>query len=52
MTSGVKSLAQINHEAISILCRHLGVADTLRLISQFTNGDVITPKSAARCLPT
>lgn len=38
MTSEVKTLAQINHEAISILCRHLGVADTLRSISQFTNG--------------
>ena len=38
MTSEVKTLAQINHEAVSILCRHLGVADTLRFISQFTNG--------------
>jgi hypothetical protein len=34
----VKTLAQINHEAIIILYRHLGVADTLRFMRQFTNG--------------
>ncbi len=38
MSSEVKPLAEITHEALSLLCRHLGVADTVRFVSQFTSG--------------
>ena len=34
----VKPLAEINHEAIALLCRELGVVDTLRFIRQYTVG--------------
>jgi len=38
MTVEVKSLAEITYEALSILCKHIGVANTLRFINQFTTG--------------
>jgi len=34
----VKPLAEITHEAISILCKHIGAANTIRFINQFTKG--------------
>jgi len=34
----VKPLAQVTQEAIRILCRELGVANTVRFINQFTGG--------------
>jgi len=38
MTLEVKPLAEITHEAISILCKHIGTANTIRFINQFTKG--------------
>ena len=38
MTVQVKPLAEITHEAISVLCKHLGAANTIRFINQFTKG--------------
>ena len=37
-TVEVKPLAEITHEALTILCQHLGVANTLRFINQYTTG--------------
>lgn len=39
MSVVTKSLMEINAEAIHILNREMGVADTLRFISQFTVGE-------------
>lgn len=38
MSSEVKPLAEITHEALGLLCRHLGVAATVRFVNQFTSG--------------
>ena len=38
MTVEVKPLAEITHEAITVLCKHIGVANTMRFINQFTIG--------------
>ena len=38
MTVEVKPLAEITHEAITVLCKHIGVANTMRFINQFTRG--------------
>jgi hypothetical protein len=38
MTVEVKPLAEITHEAIAILCKRIGVANTMRFINQFTTG--------------
>ncbi len=38
MTVEVKPLAEITHEALSVLCKYLGIANTMRFISQFTTG--------------
>ncbi len=38
MTVEVKPLAEITHEAITVLCKHIGVANTMRFINQFTTG--------------
>lgn len=38
MTVQTKPLAQITAEAIKILCREIGAADTARFINQFTAG--------------
>jgi hypothetical protein len=37
-TVEMKPLAEITHEALTLLCQRLGVANTLRFINQFTNG--------------
>lgn len=34
----VKPLAEITHQAIRLLSRELGVADTLRFLGQFASG--------------
>ena len=39
MTAKTKPLSQINEEAIQILTRELGTADTARFIQQFTTGE-------------
>ena len=38
MTVEVKPLAEITQEALALLCQHLGVADTIRFVNQFTKG--------------
>ena len=38
MTVPLKTLAEINQEAIRILSRQIGVANTLRFINQLTPG--------------
>jgi hypothetical protein len=38
MTVEVKPLAEITHEAIAVLCKHIGIANTMRFINQFTTG--------------
>jgi hypothetical protein len=38
MTVNIRTLAEVTHRAIEILCRELGAADTMRFINQFTNG--------------
>lgn len=37
-TVEIKPLAEITHEALTLLCQRLGVANTLRFINQFTTG--------------
>lgn len=38
MTTQVKPLAEITHEAIRVLCKEIGVVNTVRFINQFTTG--------------
>jgi len=38
MSLETRPLAEITHEALRLLCRHLGVADTMRFVNQFTTG--------------
>ena len=38
MTLPLKALAEINHEAIRVLSREIGLANTIRFINQFTTG--------------
>ena len=38
MTGNMKPLAELTSEAIALLSRELGTADTIRFINQFTNG--------------
>jgi hypothetical protein len=38
MTIDVKPLAEITSEAMGVSCKHLGVANTIRFINQFTTG--------------
>lgn len=33
-----QSLYEINHRAISVLCREIGIVNTLRFIRQFSTG--------------
>ena len=33
-----KSLSEITKEVIAILCREIGIANTLRFVNQFTTG--------------
>ncbi|MBK9015434.1 MAG: hypothetical protein IPM82_15990 [Saprospiraceae bacterium] len=36
--SAFQSLQEINSQAIAILCKEIGIANTLRFIRQFSNG--------------
>jgi hypothetical protein len=38
MNAAVKPLDQLTHEVVDLLCREIGVADTLRFLSQFSVG--------------
>jgi hypothetical protein len=38
MTTQLKPLTEINHQAIRVLSEQIGLVDTLRFINQFTNG--------------
>jgi hypothetical protein len=38
MSAEVKPLVEINQQAMSLLLRELGVADTVRFLKQFTPG--------------
>ena len=38
MTIEVKPLVEITHEAVSLLCKHIGIVNTIRFINQFTTG--------------
>ena len=38
MTIEEKSLTEITHEAFGLLAKHLGVANTVRFINQFSTG--------------
>ena len=38
MITTPSSLYEINHRAISVLCRELGIANTLRFVRQFSTG--------------
>lgn len=38
MTVNLRPLAEVTHEAIDVLCREIGVVDTLRFLGQFTTG--------------
>jgi hypothetical protein len=34
----MKPLAEITHDAIKVLCKEIGVANTMRFVGQFTTG--------------
>ena len=38
MTTVQKPLSEVNHQAIQLLAAHIGIVDTFRFVSQFTNG--------------
>lgn len=38
MTVITKPLAEITQEAIGVLCREIGIVNTLRFVGQFTTG--------------
>ena len=38
MTIETKPLAEITHEAVGILCKQMGVANTIRFFNQFAAG--------------
>lgn len=38
MSVTIRPLAELTHEAINLLCREMGVANTLRFLSQFSSG--------------
>lgn len=38
MTIKTKPLAEITQEAIGVLCREIGIVNTLRFVNQFTTG--------------
>lgn len=38
MTTQIKPLTEITHEAIQVLCKEIGVVNTVRFINQFTTG--------------
>lgn len=38
MTTQLKPLSEVNHQAIRLLSEHIGVVDTFRFVNQFTTG--------------
>jgi hypothetical protein len=38
MVVQTRPLAEVTHDAIRVLCRELGLADTMRFVGQFTIG--------------
>ena len=38
MTTVLKPLSEVNHQAIRLLAEHIGVVDTFRFVNQFTTG--------------
>lgn len=38
MTTPLKSLSEVNHQAIRLLSEQIGVVDTFRFVNQFTTG--------------
>jgi hypothetical protein len=38
MTQQLKPLTEITHEAIRVLCKEVGIVNTIRFINQFTTG--------------
>jgi len=38
MTLQLKPLTEITHEAIRVLCKEIGIVNTVRFINQFTTG--------------
>ena len=38
MTTVLKPLSEVNHQAIQLLAKHIGIADTLRFVNQYTTG--------------
>ena len=38
MTTQLKPLSEVNHQAIRLLSKQLGVVDTFRFVNQFTTG--------------
>ena len=38
MTTVLKPLSEVNHQAIQLLAEHIGIVDTFRFVNQFTSG--------------
>ena len=38
MTTRLRPLSAVNHDAIKVLTEHLGVVDAMRFVNQFTTG--------------
>lgn len=38
MTTDLKPMSEVNHEAIRLLSEQIGVVDTFRFVNQFTTG--------------
>lgn len=38
MTQQLKPLTEITHEAFRVLCKEVGIVNTIRFINQFTTG--------------
>lgn len=38
MTVQLKPLSEVNHQAIRVLSKQLGIVDTIRFVNQFTTG--------------
>jgi hypothetical protein len=39
MTTQIKPLSEVSHEAIRLLAEKIGIVDTFRFINQFTSGN-------------
>ncbi len=51
MSLTLTPLPELNRKAFAILCRELGVPDTLRFFGQLGLGRATTPRSGAPCSP-